>query len=74
MFYMGVSNLWNGLWNGLMEWTDGMEYQLTKIDKTIVAMVKLQVLSRHCLLQLDCYVCLVSVFYPCTQAHTRNVR
>ena len=26
----GVSNLWNGLWNGLMEWTDGMEYQLTK--------------------------------------------
>ena len=20
----GVSNLWNGLWNGLMEWTDGM--------------------------------------------------
>jgi len=22
----GVSNLWNGLWNGLMEWTDGMEY------------------------------------------------
>ena len=31
----GVSNLWNGLWNGLMEWTDGMEYQLTKIDKTL---------------------------------------
>ena len=30
----GVSNLWNGLWNGLMEWTDGMEYQLTKICKT----------------------------------------
>ena len=30
----GVSNLWNGLWNGLMEWTDGMEYQLTKIAKT----------------------------------------
>jgi len=21
-------------WNGLMEWTDGMEYQLTKITKT----------------------------------------
>jgi len=31
---LGVSNLWNGLWNGLMEWTDGMEYQLTKIAKT----------------------------------------
>jgi len=30
----GVSNLWNGLWNELMEWTDGMEYQLTKIAKT----------------------------------------
>ena len=27
---MGVSNLWNGL----MEWTDGVEYQLTKIAKT----------------------------------------
>ena len=26
----GVSNLWNGL----MEWTDGMEYQLTNIAKT----------------------------------------
>ena len=22
----GVSNLWNGLWNGLMEWTDGMDW------------------------------------------------
>jgi len=32
---LGVSNLWNGLWNGLMEWTDGMEYQLTKIAKTL---------------------------------------
>jgi len=32
---MSVSNLWNGLWNGLMEWTDGMEYQLTNIDKTL---------------------------------------
>jgi len=31
---VGVSDLWNGLWNGLMEWTDGMEYQLTKIAKT----------------------------------------
>jgi len=31
----GVSNLWNKLWNGLMEWTNGMEYQLTKIDKTL---------------------------------------
>ena len=31
---VGVSNLWNGLWNGLMEWTYGMEYQLTKIAKT----------------------------------------
>ena len=29
--WRGVSNLWNGL----MEWTDGMEYQLTKIDKTL---------------------------------------
>jgi len=39
---MGVSNLWNGLWNGLMEWTDGMEFQLIKIVKlTIVAVVKL---------------------------------
>ena len=29
-------------WNGLMEWTDGMEYQLTKITKlTIVAVAKL---------------------------------
>jgi len=28
---VGVSNLWNGLWSGLMEWTDGMECQLTKI-------------------------------------------
>ena len=38
----GVSNLWNGLWNGLMDWTGGMEYQLTKIAKlTIVAVVKL---------------------------------
>ena len=38
----GVSNLWNGLWNGLMEWTDGMEYQLTKIAKThIMAVAKL---------------------------------
>jgi len=31
---MGVSNLWNGLWNGPMEWTDGMQYQLTIIAKT----------------------------------------
>ena len=31
----GVSNLWNGLWNGLMEWTDGMEYWLIKIAKTL---------------------------------------
>ena len=23
--WVGVSNLWNGLWNGLMEWTDGMD-------------------------------------------------
>ena len=39
---MGVSNLWNGLWNGLMEWTNGMEYQLTKLPKlTIVAVAKL---------------------------------
>jgi len=38
----GVSNLWNRLWNGLMEWTDGMEYQLTKIAKThIMAVAKL---------------------------------
>ena len=27
----GVSNLWNVLWNELMEWTDGMEYQQIKI-------------------------------------------
>jgi len=41
---MGVSNLWNGLWNGLMEWADGMKYQLTKTAKThmyIMAMVRL---------------------------------
>ena len=31
---LGVSNLWNGLWNGPMEWIDGMEYQLTIIAKT----------------------------------------
>jgi len=23
--HSGVSNLWNGLWNGLMEWTGGMD-------------------------------------------------
>jgi len=33
-YVKGVSNLWNGLWNGPMEWTDGMEYQLTIIAKT----------------------------------------
>jgi len=39
---MGVSNLWNGLWNGLIEWTDGMEYQLKKFVKTyIMAVVRL---------------------------------
>ena len=43
----GVSNLWNGL----MEWTDGMEYQLPKIGQThIMAVAKLKVLSHHCLL------------------------
>ena len=54
---MGVSNLWNGLWNGLMEWTDGMEYRLTKIAKThyhgrgeVVSTV------LPLLAQLDCYV------------------
>jgi len=31
---LGLSNLWNGLWNGLMEWTGVIEYQLTKIAKT----------------------------------------
>ena len=53
----GVSNLWNGLWNGLMEWTDGMEYRLTKIAKThyhgrgeVVSTV------LPLLAQLDCYV------------------
>ena len=40
-YFRGVSNLWNGLWNGLMEWTDGMEYQLTmqaagKMDRTFL--------------------------------------
>ena len=40
--FSGVSNLWYGLWNGQMVWTDGMEYQLTKIAKiTIVAVAKL---------------------------------
>ena len=39
----GVSNLWNGLWNGLMEWTDGdgVEYQLTQIQTHIAAKAKL---------------------------------
>ena len=52
---MGVPSSWNGLWNGLMEWTDGMEYQLPKIAKThIMAVVKLKVLSHHCsLLHVD---------------------
>jgi len=38
-----------------MEWSDGMEYQVTKIAKThIVAVVKLKVLSHHCsLLHVD---------------------
>jgi len=26
--------VWSGLWNGLMECTDGLEYQLIKIAKT----------------------------------------
>ena len=57
LFALGVSNLWNGLWNGLMEWTDGMEYRLTKIAKThyhgrgeVVSTV------LPLLAQLDCYV------------------
>ena len=54
---MGVSNLWNGLWNGLMEWTDGMEYQLTKIAKTHYR-GRGEVVSTvlPLLAQLDCYV------------------
>ena len=45
-----------------MEWTDGMEYQLTQIAKThSMAMVKLKVLSHHCsLLHVD-----EAMFWPC---------
>ena len=54
---MGVSNLWNGLWNGLMEWTDGMEYQPTKIANTHYR-GRGEVVSTvlPLLAQLDCYV------------------
>ena len=53
----GVSNLWNGLWNGLMEWTDGMEYQLTKRAKIhYCGHSKVVSTVLPLLAQLDCYV------------------
>ena len=72
-FLSGVSNLWNGLWNGLMEWTDGMEYQLIKIAKTHYCGRSKVVSTVLPLLASTGLLCLTSAFYPCTQAHARNV-
>ena len=50
-------------WNGLMEWTDGMEYQLTKIAKThIMAVAKLHISVASPLLTSTGLLCLASVF------------
>jgi len=46
-----------------MEWTDGMEFQLTKIAKThIMAMVKLHISTVLPLLTSTGLLCLASVF------------
>jgi len=58
----GVSNLWNGLWNGLMEWTDGMEYQLTKIAKNRYCGCSKVVSTVLPLLASTGLLCLASVF------------
>ena len=73
--FKGVSNLWNGLWNGLMEWTDGLEYQLTKIAKThIMAVAKLRISAVSPLLTSTGLLCLASVLYPRSQAHAWNIQ
>jgi len=46
-----------------MEWTDGMEYQLTKIAKThIMAVAKLRVSAVSPLLTSTGLLCLASAF------------
>ena len=58
-----------------MEWTDGMEYQLTKIAKThIMAVAKLHISAVSPLLTSTGLLCLASVFYPHSQAHAWNIQ
>ena len=56
-----------------MEWTDGMEYQLTKIVKNHYCGSSQVVSTVLPLLASTGLLCLPSVFQPCTQAHARNV-
>ena len=56
-----------------MEWTDGMEYQLTKIAKTHYRGHGEVVSTVLAITRSTGLLCPASVFQPCTQAHARNV-
>jgi len=60
--------------NGLMEWTDGMEYQLTKIAKTHYLGRGEVISAVSPLLTSTGLLCLASVFYPHSQAHSWNIQ
>ena len=56
-----------------MEWTDGMDYQPTKIGKTHCRGCGKVVSTVLPLFASTGLLCLASVFQPCTQAHAHNV-